>query len=51
VYVQSLIEKSRQMNSIAGSIPETLLHYKRGLFGERSLIDDPRFFYPLTASR
>lgn len=43
-YLNSLLEPAREQKLHADPFWHTLVHYKRGLLGVRSLIDDPRFF-------
>jgi hypothetical protein len=43
-YLTSLLETAREQRLHADPFWHSLVHYKRGLFGVRSLIDDPRFF-------
>src|SRR5512139_2874119 len=43
-YLASLLEAAREQRLHADPFWHTLIHYKRGLLGVRSLIDDPRFF-------
>lgn len=43
-YVESLIQTALQRKLHDDRYWHTLLHYKKGIFGIRSLIDDPRFF-------
>jgi hypothetical protein len=43
-YLSELIEAARQKELHREKYWHTLLHYKRGLFGIRSLIDDENFF-------
>jgi len=43
-YVAGLVERARQAELHERPEWRTLLHYKRGLFGDRSLVDDPAFF-------
>ncbi|MCB9464751.1 MAG: DUF4105 domain-containing protein [Candidatus Eisenbacteria bacterium] len=43
-YVDTLIERAREMELWNDPYWRTLLHYERGLFGTRSLVDDPSFF-------
>ena len=44
VYLTALLEKARRDELHNDPYWHTLLHYKRGVFGLRSLVDDPRFF-------
>ena len=43
-YLQSLIEDAHRLELARDPHWHTLLHYKGGLFGFRSLVDDPKFF-------
>jgi len=43
-YLASLLEAAREQRLHADPFWHTLVHYKRGILGVRSLIDDPRFF-------
>jgi hypothetical protein len=43
-YLTSLLESARQKELHKDRYWHTLLHYKRGPFGIRSLVDDPKFF-------
>ena len=43
-YLTVLLESARQKELHNDRYWRTLLHYKKGLFGTRSLIDDPKFF-------
>ena len=43
-YVTGLVERARREALHEDPYWHTLLHYKRGLFGLRSLVDDPNFF-------
>ena len=43
-YIQSLIEQARQQKLFNDRYWHILLHYKKGLFGVKSLVDDPAFF-------
>lgn len=44
LYIESLVKKALQLNLHQSPYWHTLLHYKKGLFGIRSLVDDPKFF-------
>jgi len=43
-YLTDLLESARQKELHKDRYWHTLLHYKKGSFGMRSLIDDPKFF-------
>lgn len=43
-YLTTLLDSARQKELHKDRYWHTLLHYKRGIFGIRSLIDDPNFF-------
>jgi hypothetical protein len=43
-YLTSLLEAAREQKLSTDPFWHTLVHYKRGIFGVKSLIDDPRFF-------
>ena len=43
-YVLSLVEDAHRLELAKDPYWHTLLHYKGGLFGFRSLVDDPKFF-------
>lgn len=43
-YVESLVERARGLGLAGDPHWLTLLHYKRGVTGLRSLVDDPKFF-------
>ena len=43
-YLTSLLEAAREQRLYTDPFWHTLVHYKSGVFGSRSLIDDPRFF-------
>ena len=43
-YLSTLLLRANQMELWKDPYWHTLLHYKKGIFGLRSLIDDPRFF-------
>jgi hypothetical protein len=43
-YLTSLLESARQKELHKDRYWHTLLHYKKGPFGIRSLVDDPKFF-------
>ena len=43
-YLTFLLESARQKELYKDRYWHTLLHYKKGPFGLRSLIDDPKFF-------
>jgi hypothetical protein len=43
-YLTTLLESARQKELHKDRYWHTLLHYKKGLWGMRSLIDDPKFF-------
>ena len=43
-YVLSLLEAAHRLELSKDPYWHTLLHYKGGLFGFRSLVDDPKFF-------
>ena len=43
-YLESVLREAHETALHQDRYWHTLLHYKKGLFGTRSLIDDPRFF-------
>ena len=43
-YLDVLLESAREKELHKARYWHTLLHYKKGFFGTRSLIDDPKFF-------
>ena len=43
-YLESVLKQAHETGLHKDKYWHTLLHYKRGVFGARSLIDDPRFF-------
>lgn len=43
-YIDSLVQKAKEMKLHDDSYWRLLLHYKRGVTGMRSLVDDPDFF-------
>ncbi len=43
-YLESVLREAHETALHQDTYWHTLLHYKKGLFGTRSLIDDPRFF-------
>jgi len=43
-YIQALVDQARSAALSKDPYWRTLLHYKGGLFGLRSLVDDPKFF-------
>jgi hypothetical protein len=43
-YLESVLSEAHETALHQDRYWHTLLHYKKGLFGTRSLIDDPRFF-------
>lgn len=44
-YLLSLLEDARRAELHKDAYWHTLVHYKDGLFGLRSLVDDPKFFF------
>ena len=43
-YPAALVKKANELELYNDNYWHILLHYKRGIFGIRSLVDDPRFF-------
>lgn len=43
-YAEELVERAQAAQLYLDPFWRTLVHYKRGLFGDRSLVDDPAFF-------
>ncbi|NNE08323.1 MAG: hypothetical protein HKN20_07145, partial [Gemmatimonadetes bacterium] len=50
-YLASLIEEARRAELARDPYWHTILHYKRGLFGVRSLVDDAAFFAAANGKR